>query len=289
MIIVNIAGGLGNQMFQFAFGQSLEAISGTQVRYTIDTYNRQIAHNGFELDRVFGLKVPIASNMDLRAQVGYLRAQPEIRRLFAKYSIFDSVAGDGFVAERQDTLKRFQDRKLPSTGYFHGYWQSEKYFIAIRDHIRKCFSFEDRKSNILVDDNYTNISLHVRRGDYLNKNSIHSTCDVEYFVRALDCIENSLEKTRIYIFSDDLDWAVRALSGLHHNIHFVSEHYGTESFKDMFLMSQCDHHIISNSSFSWWGAWLNVSPTKRVVAPRRWFANQSIDIRDMLPKSWITV
>ena len=286
MIIVNIAGGLGNQMFQYACGQAIAAATTHEVRYTTDIFAQQSTHNGYELGRVFGLSVPMATTYDLRKIIGKLYAHPTCRRAMMKYQAPQSVLGKRFRIERGNAFDENLAKGLEAGGYIHGYWQSERYFAPIVDQIRTAFTFRDVENATLPNREQNNVSVHVRRGDYLNAGSIHASCNADYYFRALDKLDLKACDTRVYVFSDDPEWAREELSKLHPNTHFVEGNIGADSFKDMYLISRCDHHIIANSSFSWWGAWLNPSPQKRVIAPKRWFGDPSLDDSDILPKSW---
>lgn len=286
MIIVNIAGGLGNQMFQYAFGQAIAAATTQEVRYTADIFAQQSTHNGYELDRVFGLTVPMATTSELRKLIGLLRVHPTCRRAMSKYQVPQCLLGKRFRIERENVFIENLAESLEAGAYMHGYWQSERYFIPIANQIRAAFSFRNIENVALPNRERNNISVHVRRGDYLNAGSIHASCSADYYFRALDSLGLKARDTRIYVFSDDPAWARKELSKLHPNIYFVEGNVGADSYKDMYLISQCDHHVIANSSFSWWGAWLNPSPQKRVIAPKRWFGDLSMDDSHILPRSW---
>lgn len=273
-------------MFQFAFGQALAAATSHEVRYSTDIFAQQSTHNGYELDRIFDLTVPMATTDDLRKIIGPIRMNPTYRRAMAKYQVPQCLLGKSFQIERENAFDGNLVESLDAGGYLHGYWQSERYFFSIADQIRNAFTFRSVTNLILPYRERNNISVHVRRGDYLSTGSIHASCNADYYSRALDSLGLNACDTRVYVFSDDPVWAQKNLSNIHPNIHFVEGNIGADSYKDMYLISQCDHHIIANSSFSWWGAWLNQSPKKRVIAPKRWFSDPSLDDRDILPKSW---
>ncbi|AUJ65723.1 hypothetical protein B9057_15060 (plasmid) [Aestuarium zhoushanense] len=286
MIIVNIVGGLGNQMFQYACGQAIAAATTQEVRYTTDIFAQQNTHNGYELDRVFGLTVPMATTSELREMIGKLRAHPTCRRAMMKYQVPQSLLGKHFRIERGTTFDINLAKSLDAGGYIHGYWQSERYFAPIIDQIRAAFTFKGVKNVALSNKERINVSVHVRRGDYLLAGSIHASCNADYYFRALASLDLETCDTRVHVFSDDPVWAREALHKLHPNTNFIEGNIGADSYKDMYLMSQCDHHIIANSSYSWWGAWLNPSSQKRVIAPKRWFTDPSMDDSDFLPQSW---
>jgi hypothetical protein len=134
------------------------------------------------------------------------------------------------------------------------------------------------------------VSLHVRRGDYVKNpktTATHGLCSLDYYHTAIRYIYETVEQPYFFIFSDDMAWVKEHLK-IDAPCQYVDHNQGKESFNDMHLMSLCKHHIIANSSFSWWGAWLNSSPEKIVIAPNKWFANQN-NIKDLLPNDWVTL
>jgi len=133
------------------------------------------------------------------------------------------------------------------------------------------------------------ISLHIRRGDYVSNvytNSVHGTCSLDYYQQAVTLLESKLNNPHFFIFSDDLAWAKEHLSFIE-NVTFVELDVNIPDHDEMFLMSQCLHHIIANSSFSWWGAWLNKNLDKIVIAPKRWFIDETYNTSDLIPDAWI--
>ena len=174
--------------------------------------------------------------------------------------------------------------------YLHGYWQSEKYFAAIADRIRADFSFPEFTNTQNADmaariQGSNAISLHVRRGDYVAL-AAHVLCDQAYYEAALARVLEGLEGTpTVFVFSDDPDWAKENLPLPCEKV--VVDFNGPDTdFEDMRLMTLCQHNIIANSSFSWWAAWLNQNPEKRVTGPAQWFGDPKLHNPDILPDSW---
>jgi Glycosyl transferase family 11 len=176
-----------------------------------------------------------------------------------------------------------------------GYWQSEKYFIDCSKLIRKDFTFKNEldsynlklKSKI---DKTNSVSIHIRRGDYvnnLNTNATHGLCSIDYYIKAVNYITERIESPYFFVFSDDIEWAKKNIM-LNFPCQFISHNIGSKSYLDMQLMSLCKHNVIANSSFSWWGAWLNSNDNKIVIAPRKWFAVNT-DICDLIPSNWISL
>ena len=175
----------------------------------------------------------------------------------------------------------FHYHPLPETSEdvtLFGYFQSEKYFSKHKDFIKKEFTFKKQ----LTDAPSGKISLHVRRGDYLNLQEHHPPCTMSYYNKAMDLFPGG----QFLVFSDDIDWCKRNFKGK--NVEFSM---GESAEDDLQLMSKCDHHIMANSSFSWWGAWLGNNKDKRVVAPKQWFgpAKRGYDTKDLYCEDWIVL
>lgn len=188
----------------------------------------------------------------------------------------------------------FRIQKINSSVWMDGYFQSEKYFKTIRSEILKEFQprieLDEVNKKIAENMKQTNsISLHVRRGDYVTNSAasqVHGTCNGEYYQKAIAHFEEMSEKSVFYIFSDDLSWAKENIK-INSEVHYVDQNTGTNSYRDLFLMSQCKHHIIANSSFSWWGAWLNSNSKKTVIAPKRWYLDPKMVTDDIYPEEWL--
>ena len=132
------------------------------------------------------------------------------------------------------------------------------------------------------------VSLHIRRGDYVSNqktNQTHGTCDLDYYQRCITEIEKEVENPYFFVFSDEIEWVKENLK-INHPAEYVDQNTGDKSYEDMRLMSQCKHNVIANSSFSWWGAWLNSYPDKIVFAPKRWFASDKHNTKDLIPEGW---
>ncbi|MHC1697482.1 MAG: alpha-1,2-fucosyltransferase [Geobacteraceae bacterium] len=175
-----------------------------------------------------------------------------------------------------------------------GYWQSEKYFAAIRALLKNEFTLRvplDGDDLQLAEKIRTcnAVSLHVRRGDYLTNPQAakhHGTCDRDYYDQAVSFIKQKIPAARLFIFSDDPQWSEANMSyDLPTTI--VSKTDGTTEGRDLTLMSSCRHHIIANSSFSWWGAWLGDNPEKLVIAPMHWFNDPARSTGDLIPEGWL--
>jgi hypothetical protein len=292
MIICNLVGGLGNQMFQYACARALSLYLKAPLKFTTDVLGASKAHNGFELNNVFGLKLEIASGQDLARLIGWGRSLPVVRRALAKRP-FSWLACRGFLGEPHFRYWPSLIERARQGGYMQGYWQSELYFSEYSARIRNEFSFkEDLKgANLQIAHAIlrgSSISLHIRHGDYVSNSktlSVHGTCSPEYYYSAIETLLQRCPDARLFAFSDDPQWVLQVLKPRYPDLVLVDHNKGKESYNDMRLMSMCNHHIIANSSFSWWGAWLNSSPDKMVIVPSRWFADGR-DTRDLIPAGW---
>ena len=178
--------------------------------------------------------------------------------------------------------------------FLSGYWQSQKYFEKYSNIIRQDFKFTIpmNSKNLEVANSIKesiSVSVHIRRGDYLsNKKTYdkHGVCSLDYYENSINLILLEFPTARIFVFSDDISWVNYFLMPKFKNIETVDLNSGKESYNDMRLMSLCDHNIISNSTFSWWGAWLNNNPHKKVIAPEQWFADGT-NCNDLIPENWI--
>jgi hypothetical protein len=180
--------------------------------------------------------------------------------------------------------------------YLDGYWQSEKYFLDISKHLYSEFVLKQpldktnqEMMNQINDSKSNAVSLHIRRGDYVKnpKTALyHGICSLDYYRSAADYLAARLEAPHFYVFSDDLEWVSNNLE-LPYLMTLVDVNGPDRGASDMTLMMACRHNVIANSTFSWWGAWLNQHVGKIVIAPERWFIEASLDTRDLIPASWV--
>jgi hypothetical protein len=198
------------------------------------------------------------------------------------------------VRERQFS---FDPRILDAAdgSYLEGYFQSERYFVEIADVIRADLTLPPlsdarNRATLQAIEAAQSVSLHIRRGDYVTHartNQQFGTCSPDYYARAADHIAQAVGAApTFFVFSDDPSWTVANLR-LPYPVHFITHNGARRAHEDLRLMSRCRHHIIANSSFSWWGAWLNPSATKVVVAPAVWFAGGGIDESTLVPERWV--
>ena len=291
MIITNILGGLGNQMFQYAAGRSLAHQTGQQFLLDISAFDDYKLHNGFELTRIFSIHNQfIASNKDFFDVLGW-QSNVLLRRLLSRH-LLSFLRKNQFI---QEPHFQYWDgfNCISQDAYIQGYWQSYKYFQLIESIIRSDFIFKEPMSveNQKIADQITNccaVSLHIRRGDYV-ENPVtlakHGLCSLQYYLNAVEYIATNLVEPKFFIFSDDIAWVKEHLK-INYSCEYIDINHGLDSYNDMRLMSLCHHNIIANSSFSWWGAWLNSNLNKIVIAPKRWFFNKT-NTYDLIPEDWV--
>lgn len=267
-------GGLGNQMFQYAFYLGLKENHPLSL-FLFDIEQSQGCHNGFELDRIFHLECQKNARNFRRVK----RHCPCLLDRLCTIKQKHSLEYDKEILDSSHLLARYE-----------GFWQSEKYFLFVEESVRKSFSFdynllnEETKVLSKTIGEKESISVHVRRGDYLDT-SCYGVCPIDYYKRAMSYMSGKLNKPTYVFFSDDMDWVKENISCS--NAIYVSCNHGVDSWQDMYLMSKCKHNIVANSSFSWWGAWLNENRDKTVIAPTRWF-NYSPNY-DIMPQGWVTL
>lgn len=289
MIITNIIGGLGNQMFQYAAGRIISLGLGVELKLDVSDFRGYHLHQGFELEHIFNASFNIATEADLHEMLGWQKNK-QVKKVLRR-SFFSFLRSRNLVIE--PSLRYWPgSHRVSDNAYLMGYWQSEHYFAKHAATIRNDFTFKPslsyRNIDIAARINEVNaVSLHVRRGDYvtnLKTNATHGVCSLDYYQSAISYIAERIDQPYFFVFSDDLAWVKNNLK-IDFPCQYIDHNHGAESYNDMRLMSMCKHHIIANSSFSWWGAWLGLNSEKIVIAPKRWFAN-SMTTSDLLPASW---
>jgi hypothetical protein len=286
MIVIKLSGGLGNQMFQYAFGKHLAVKNNTDLKLDLSFYNSQNLRN-YELQK-FYIKERIATKSDISSFV--LPENPSISNKI-NYNFCKFFKNNQVIIEKQFTFDS-SVLEVSLSAYLEGYWQSEKYFKPIEPIIRDCFQIKispdlDNQALLIQIAKTNSISIHIRRGDYVNvenTNRIHGTCDLNYYNDAIAFLSDKISDPVFFIFSDDIPWVKQNLM-IPFDHKFVSNNIDNDH-EDLRLMSNCKHNIIANSSFSWWGAWLNNNPDKIVISPHKWFNDATRKTSDLIPDQW---
>lgn len=289
MIIVRLIGGLGNQMFQYALGRSLALKNDAELKLDIIGFESYKLHK-YSLDS-FNIKKGVASESEIN------RFKKYKERAGRKWFFYNMLFAD--------SSKYFQEKSfafdprvlgLGNDVYIDGYWQSAKYFKDSVAIIRDDFSFilpqgeRDVEVSKMIRE-CTAVSIHIRRADYVTSaatNKTHGTCSIGYYHEAVETMTKKINNPHFFIFSDDHDWVKQNIM-INYPTVYVDHNNADTNYQDLRLMASCKHNIIANSSFSWWGAWLNENPNKIVVAPQKWFADISKNDNDLIPPTWIRI
>lgn len=263
MIITKIIGGLGNQLFQYAAGRAIAHSKGLRLKLDLTGFDSYNLHHGYRLNE-FSIDAEVASTKEIFSLKG-----PE-NILYSKLRKLGAFKPKTYYNEKQSSSfdeQVYQHRSI----YLDGYWQNELYFRGIREILLNELVLQQTTSD--VDSLYlkqiescNSVSIHVRRGDYLLHRGI-GVLGIDRYKKAISMIKDRVDTPHFFIFSDDMHWCKDNFKFLD-NCTFV-EHTQTE-VSDLKLMSACQHNIIANSSFSWWAAWLNVSPNRTIIAPAGW-------------------
>ena len=288
MVISNLKGGLGNQMFEYAAGYVLA--KKRQEDFKVDLTHLH-NHKDFknETPREFQLAF---FNVDCK-----FSSKEEVIRIKKSYSKCIP-----FLIQLDEVLVMYNVIKYPlftnisKDVYMNSYFQNEKYFSEYKNDIIEKFTLKKEfitkdflKMKKLIEKERNSISIHIRRGDYItNKkaNKWHGVLEEDYYHNAIEYLKNEKKmiNSQIFLFSDDTAW-------VEENIDFgVKTYYMSEKFnpaQSIILMSKCKNNIIANSSFSWWGAWLNNNKNKVVIAPSKWLAHGDGPHKGIVPQNWI--
>lgn len=287
MIIVKLIGGLGNQMFQYALGRKLAILKDVQLKLDISWY----------VNSEFGRDVEREYSLNHFNIVECLASEDELKPYLKKKSLLFRIARK-IRRELSGVNNVGYDPKIlesPDGSYIDGFWQSEKYFADIADIIRHDFTLKNELSDFAKTiksqaGEVNSVSLHVRRGDFVSDkkvNSLIGSCGIDYYHSAIRLVSESIEQPCFFVFSDDIEW-VKANLETEVPMIYVSRPE-LRDYEELILMSMCKHNIVANSSFSWWGAWLNINPGKMVIAPKRWFASNKMGSNELVPESWIRI
>lgn len=285
MIISRIHGGLGNQLFQYAVGRAVALRTGAEL--LLDT-REFTSSNPFQFD---------LGHFEIQARVATERELPPTKNRPLAYAWWRKFGRAPRFVREQDLGYNERIETIGSNSYLHGYFQSQRYFDEIAPTLWQDLTFKQAISgeNARMAERIQSgpsVSMHIRRGDYLNSSkarSTHGGPTLAYYERALAEIrQRSGVDPVVYLFSNDPDW-VRDNMKMDAQLVPVAINDGKTAYEDLRLMSLCNHNIIANSTFSWWGAWLNPSLDKVVVAPKKWFASPELSNPDITPPGWLRI
>ena len=291
MIILQLTGGLGNQMFQYALAKHYQ-LKGEKVFLETSSYSvvsKNVTPRQFELS-VFPITIATVPKVLSKFLNSTDLLYKVLRKLFSK--------SFNYVFER--TLE-FDPIYLQVKGnsIIKGYFQSEDYFKDFSLQLRRDFTYRilssrnSKYEELIRKEN--SVSMHIRRGDYVSAsltNKIHGLLSLSYYKRAIEIINADQSNPKYFVFTDDPEWARENVPAILDEFTIVDGNLGEgNSWEDMCLISLCKHNILANSSFSWWGAWLNSNPDKKIVAPENWCLDKDLNkqTKNLVPPSWIRV
>jgi hypothetical protein len=293
MIFVRLMGGLGNQMFQYAFARRMEHEHQVPVMLDLTWFTTQTKRT-YELS-AFPVTLPITMQDKIAA------FEPNHRKKLTR-RLRTRILGVQHSVIRESEPFRFTpevvQRPVQKNALFIGYWQNETYFRPVEKQIRQDFSFRralTSTQHIIAQriEAAQSVSVHIRRGDYAHEESArthHGLLPTRYYDKAMALVSERMSEPRFFVFSDEPEWARSMFADTRYTVEIVGDIAASEAIVDLHLISLCRHHIIANSTFSWWGAWLSSNPEKMVFAPSRWLAPGNMrDGSDILPNDWYKV
>jgi hypothetical protein len=290
MRIVKVIGGLGNQMFQFALYKALQRqFPEERVLLDLHCFNGYHKHRGFEIPKIFDVTYEEANWKEV-AKVAY--PYPN----FQTWRFGSRILPDRKTMLKEKTDYAFEPTAMTRKGdtYYDGYWQHEEYFLDYREDVLRTYTFpafedERNRETAHLIANKNSCAIHIRRGDYVKDKLFRDICDLDYYQTAILRMKGAAIPDLFCVFSDDASWCREHISPLLGQTEAIYVDWNTDgnSFQDMHLMSLCRHQIIANSSFSWWGAWLNTNKEKVVIAPRKWWNISAA--HTPISNSWIII
>jgi hypothetical protein len=300
MIVVKLFGGLGNQLFQYAFGRKISLETNqklyleTKYGFKNDPYKRIYNLAPFKIEENLLLNDSISIDLE-NLKIDKYHWQGKIKNylLSIKRSHWQLIIEKNIAFDNSIQIKK-------NNAYLDGYWQSEKYFKEIRNEILQDLQLKNplQNENASISKKMletSSVSVHIRRMHGIemegqNHHNIHGGLDLQYYQKALDIISKKEANLKLFVFSDDINWVKENFKS-EFPMEFMSQNDDAHNELDLILMSHCQHQIIANSTFSWWGAWLNQNPEKIVIAPKKWYINQEMNdqTQDLIPSDWIRI
>ncbi len=291
MVVVRVWGGLGNQIFQYAFGYAMAKKHNTELVLDMSFFYQK--HNSWTTERTPDLlelpidKCKIVNSNDVVSPLLHILQNSYVNYAIRKLlPIALPIGGCTYVKESKLEFLPSVMNVKGNNVYYDGYWHCDRYFENYREDLLKQFALNDP----LIHNYYighkqkgaNTVAVHIRRGDYVSQNN-PNVRGIEYYIKAMDYIKGKINNPLFYVFSDDLDWVAKQF-GERENIVLVNKEKSLTDIQEFQMISLCDHQIISNSSYSWWGAWLNRNPEKIVVCPAKWEGK-----KDMMLDEWVKI
>lgn len=290
MIIIKVQGGLGNQLFQYSFGRLLEIEYKKEVAYDLSFYNtvNKYTVRKFLLDK-FNTKMRIATDEEIK-QTKYPYG------IFSKIIIICKKALNKFVFKKYQVA--YDTQLLPSLEkksnvYLEGFWQSYVYYNSIIEELRKEITIKENPNEQMNEyikkiNSDNSVSVHIRHGDYLSSGKDLQALPKDYYEKSVNYLESKIIQPKYYIFSDDITWVENSMGNIFQNAVYIKQGM-FEDYEEIILMSLCKNNIIANSSFSWWGAMLNITKNNVVITPKDWKNIHFKGNDNLCPKDWIRI
>jgi hypothetical protein len=293
MIIVKLISGLGNQLFQYAIGRQLSIKRNVPLKLDISFFETQNLRS-YKLNH-YNIKAAVATKADIDKMIGFFEGRSLKDKIFRRIHSSLPKHKKRYYKERENWVYEPNLMNVSSNIYLDGYWQHYKYFEQFNLSILEEFTLKNNERAAYkiiaeIEQNESSVSLHIRRGDYIsdsNANNLMGVLPISYYQRAIDYINKVVKNPCYYVFSDDIDWVKKNLN-TKSCFQFVDIEDGKKDYLELDAMNKCRHNIIANSSFSWWGAFLNKNPDKIVIAPDKWVKPAEINMKINLQfPSWI--
>jgi hypothetical protein len=290
MIVVRLAGGLGNQMFQYAAGRGLAVARGTELKLDTSFYSTQTLRS-YTLDKL-NVQQLMATEEEVNRLTGGNLALPR-RWLFRLWQQLAPVNRRSIFVERDPLHFDRRVFDIAADVYLIGYWQNRWYFSDVAESLRTEFQLRSELSPCSCKvarmiENAVAVGVHVRRGDYVSNSEtqrLHGVCSREYYDHCARAVMDLVPAAHFFVFSDDPEWTAANLQ-LPGPMTVVKHNGSGQDYEDLHLLSRCRHFILANSTFGWWAVWLATPVERLVYAPKRWFATDMFDTIDFVPGEW---
>lgn len=294
MIVSKIFQGLGNQFFQYAYGFARAKDLNTELKIDISYFDKhatvtqfgQTYTRDFGLNR-FNIKAKQASDAEINA-ILHPKGDTLAQKIQNRYRLHLAPSHHKFYVKETELHFLPNLLNLKDNTYVEGYFTDERYFKPYRNELIDQFSLRNPPSKQNQEilhhmGRSESVCISIRRTNFLN-NPLHGTCGEDYYHNAMDLMASYIKNPLFFVFSDDNDW-INAHFKTSHKTVYIQHNY-PDFYEDFRLMAGCKHHIIPNSTFPWWAAWLSNHPDKIVIAPKHWLKDTEINFSGYLPAEW---
>ena len=291
MRIVKIKGGLGNQLFQYAFALFLKKRTNEVIKLDYSSCYGTRDVTCFDYVKLFNLSLEEASRDEIKKECLFFNKYPLMTLRYRFFSLLSWFFDNNYYYEKSRLYLDFQS--IASYRYYDGYWQSFLYSQEIEkqlmtDLVPKNRLSEKTQSTIKKIDSENAVFIGIRKGDYSKTNSNKKrfgSFSIDYYLNAIKTISKFVQNPVFYVFSNDVDWCKKNINWSGNIVYYREKEDQFSDFEELIIMSKCKHAIILNSTFHWWGAFLIRNKEKIIIAPADWFADGTRE--DIIPPSWI--